>query len=123
MRSPPKKSALNRETRGTRRRVPRSPGRQRRSKSPQSTLEILETLLMRRMQISLSGEATHVSAAEAIMLQLMQKAMAGNARAWQAILKYQKFADQRSSKATELKFEDSDYTRAFAKSFGNKDDG
>jgi hypothetical protein len=75
------------------------------------------------MPISLSGQATRVSALEAIVLQLMQKAMAGNARAWQAILKYQEFAHQRPGKSPELKFEENDYTRAFAKSFGENDNG
>jgi len=55
--------------------------RQRRPARQESTLELMERLLSRRVSISVSGQATQVSATEAIVLQLMQKAMSGNARA------------------------------------------
>ncbi len=60
---------------------------------------------------------------DAIVLQLMQKAMPGNARAWRALLKYQEFAARRSDKSTELRFVESDYTRAVAKSSSRSADG
>jgi Family of unknown function (DUF5681) len=50
------------------------------------TLEIMERLLTRHVPISVSGESKQVTATEAIVLQLMQKAIAGNARAWRALL-------------------------------------
>ena len=83
----------------------------------------MERLLARRVSISVSGQAKRVSASEAIVLQLMQKAMSGNARAWRALLKYQEFADRRSDKSTELRFVESDYTRAVAKSPSRSGDG
>jgi len=70
-----------------------------------------------------SGQAKHVSASEAIVLQLMQKAMSGSARAWRALLKYQEFANSRSDKSTELRFVESHYTRAIAKSRSRSDNG
>jgi len=101
MASGPKKSPT---VRGAR----RAKGRRRcRSTDHESTLAILERLLSRRLSISVSGEPTRLSATEAIVLQLMQKAMSGNARAWRALLKYQEFANSRSNKSAELRFVES----------------
>jgi hypothetical protein len=97
--------------------------RRRRSVRQESTLEIMERLLTRRVSISVSGQAKRVSASEAIVLQLMQKAMSGNPRAWRALLKYQEFANSRSDKSTELRFVESDYTQAVAKSSSKSADG
>jgi hypothetical protein len=97
--------------------------RQRQRARQESTLEIMERLFARRVSISVSGQAKRVSALEAIVLQLMQKAMSGSARAWRALLKYQEFAARRSDQSTELRFVDSDYTRAIAKSPSRSNDG
>lgn len=113
MGSIPKKSAATRDS-------GRTKGRRCRQ---ESTLEIMERLLTRRVSISVSGQVKQVSASEAIVLQLMQKAMPGNARAWRALLKYQEFANSRSDKSTELRFVESDYTRAVAKSPSKGADG
>jgi hypothetical protein len=83
----------------------------------------MERLLTRRVSISISGKATRVSAIEAIVLHLMQKAMAGSARAWRISLKYKEFAESHSDKSTELLFVESDYTRAVANSSSSADDG
>jgi hypothetical protein len=60
----------------------------------------------------LSGETKEVPALEAIILQLMQKSMAGNGRATRVLLKYQELANRNLEKRLELTFVDSDYTRA-----------
>jgi Family of unknown function (DUF5681) len=96
-------------------RRPRRPPRQ------ESTLELMEWLLTRRV-ISMNGHAKQVSATEAIVLQLMQKAMSGNARACRALFKYQEFANSRSDKSKELRFVESDYTRAVASSSSRSHD-
>jgi len=83
----------------------------------------MERLMTRRVSISMSGHAKQVSATEAIVLQLMQKVMSGNPRACRALLRYQEFASSRSAKSTELRFVESDYTRALAKSSSRRDDG
>jgi hypothetical protein len=102
----------------------RAKGRRRRpSVGHESTFAMLERLLSRRPSISVSGEPTRLSATEAIVLQLMQKAMSGNARAWRALLKYQEFANSRSNRSAELRFVESDYTRAVAKSSSGSRDG
>jgi len=89
-------------------------GRGRESSRQESTLEIMDRLLSRRVSISVSGHARQVSASDAIVLQLVQKAMSGNPRAWRAILKYQEFANRRSVKSAKLRFVESEYTRAVA---------
>ena len=99
-------------------------GRSRRqSPRVESTLEILDRLFARRVPISLSGEAKQVSASEAIVLQLMQKAISGNPRAWRALLKYQEYANSHANKSTEVQFVENDYTRAVAKSSPSSDHG
>ena len=90
-----KKPPVERDARRAKSRRRRRPARQ------ESTLEIMDRLLARRVSISVSGHAKQVSASEAIVLQLMQKAMSGNARAWRALLKYQEFANSRSDRSTE----------------------
>jgi Family of unknown function (DUF5681) len=106
--------------RGTR----RPKGRRRGQRVCQeNTLEIMERLFARRVSISVSGQAKRVSGLEAIVLQLMQKAMSGSARAWRALLKYQEFAARRSDQSMEFRFVDSDYTRAIAKSPSRSADG
>ena len=78
---------------------------------------------MRQVPISVHGRVTRVPAAKAIVLQLMQRAMAGNTRAWRTLLKYKEFAESRSDKSTELQFVESDYTRAVANSSSSGEDG
>ena len=102
----------------------RARGRRRRWPARQeSTLEITDRLLTRRVPISVSGQATRLSATEAIVLHLIQKAMSGNPRAWRALLKYQEYANSRSDRSTEVRFIESDYTRAVAKSHSRSGDG
>ena len=91
-------------------------GRRRRQPARQEgTLNIMGRLLTRRVSISVSGKPKQVSAVEAIVLQLMQKAMSGNARAGRALLKYQAFSNSRSAGSLEVRFVDNDYTWAVAK--------
>ena len=102
----------------------RAKGRRgRRPAHQESTLEIMDRLLARRVSISVSGHAKQVSASEAIVLQLIQKAMSGVARAWRPLLKYQEYANSRSDRSTEVQFIESDYTRAVAKSPSRSDNG
>jgi uncharacterized protein DUF5681 len=111
-----KRTAEERGSRG-------SKARRRRPAREESTFDIMERLLTRRVSISVSGNVKQVSATEAIVLQLMQKAMSGNARVWPALLKHQQFGNSRSAKSPEIRFVESDYTRAFAKSSSRSDDG
>jgi hypothetical protein len=77
-----------------------------RSDRSESTLEIIEGLLERRISISVNGEPTRASALQAIMFQLLQRASAGNGRAMRTYQQYEEFAVRRSTKSTELQFDD-----------------
>jgi Family of unknown function (DUF5681) len=102
----------------------RAKGRRRRRPARQeSTLEIMDRLLARRVPISVNGHAKRVPALEAIVLQLIQNAVSGNGRALRALLKYQEFANSRSARSREVQFVESDYTRAVAKSPSRGEDG
>ena len=93
------------------------PKRQSRRRSrPESTIAIIDRLLADRAPVKIQGETTTVPAAEAIVLQLLQKALSGNARAWRALQRYQDFASSRSAKGVAFAFIDTDYTAAFASS-------
>jgi hypothetical protein len=83
--------------------APREKPSRRRSDRTQSTLEIVEGLLERRISISVNGEPTQASALQAIMLQLLQRASAGNGRAMRTYQQYEEFAGRRSSRSTELR--------------------
>ena len=84
----------------------------RRLRRSQSTLEVVEALLGRSVSISVNGEQTQASALQAIMLQLVQKVLAGSTRASRTYLQYQEFAARRSTKTTELQFDDDQDGRA-----------
>jgi hypothetical protein len=83
---------------------------------------MIDRLLLAPVQITLNGETIKVSALEAIMYQLVQKVMSGNARAFRVLLKYQEFANRHAEKKLELTFVDSDYTRALATQPSSIDD-
>jgi hypothetical protein len=88
--------------------------RRRNLSPPEGTVATIDRLLLAPMQITVNGEPKKATALEAIVFQLLQKAMAGSARAGRALLKYQEFASQNLEKKLELTFVDSDYTRALA---------
>jgi uncharacterized protein DUF5681 len=95
------------------------PGKPRRAKRSgprsdrsQTTLEIIERLLERRISISVNGEPTQASALQAIMFQLLQQVSAGSTRAMRTYQQYQEFAARRSTKSTELQFDDDQDGRA-----------
>jgi Family of unknown function (DUF5681) len=88
--------------------------RHRKPKRLESTVAIIDRLLLTPVQISLNGETKKASALEAIVFQLLQKAMSGRGRAIRALLKYQEFANRNLERKLELTFVESDYTRAFS---------
>jgi hypothetical protein len=87
---------------------------ERRPNAPESTLALIDRLLVAPVPITLNGETKKVPAIEAIVLQLMQKEMAGNPQAARTLLKYREFANQNADKRLEVIFVESDYTRALS---------
>ena len=97
--------------------------RGRRSKRDESTITIIDRLLARPVPITINGLTKRVPTGVAIVLQLLQKSMAGSGRASRALLKYRDFAASRSDKVIEITYLDSDYTRAFANSLSEDENG
>jgi len=97
--------------------------RRQRSTHRESALTISDRLLTSPVSITMSGELKQVSAAEAIVLRLLQKAMSGNLRACRVLSKYQEFASRYSNRSLELIFAESDYTKALAAFTARTDDG
>lgn len=95
----------------------------KRKKAEESTLAVVDRLLMQPHSITLNGEVRQVPTIEAIILQLLQKAIAGSGRAWRALLKYQDFADRRIERKLKVQYVDSEYTRAFKKAGRGKVNG
>lgn len=93
--------------------------KRRRESDPEDTLALIDRLLMEHVRVSINGRIRRIPAIEAIMLQLMQKEMAGDKYASRVLLKYEKLALQAGERRLEIKFVDSDYTRAF----GNLENG
>jgi hypothetical protein len=87
----------------------------------QSTLEIMERLLTSPVPITVGGTATRVTALEAIILQVMQKAMAGNGRAFRMLADYQELASKRAGGPAPLRFVENDYARMVTKDLSRSD--
>ena len=87
----------------------------KRRKRSESALATVDRLLLASTPITLNGNATRVTAIEAIVFQLLRKSMSGNARACRALLKYKKFVSQNMKKKVDLTFVDSGYTQAVAR--------
>jgi Family of unknown function (DUF5681) len=88
--------------------------RRRKRKAPESTVAMIDRLLAAPVPITVNGEIMSVPAIEAIVLQLMQKEMAGSAPAARALLKYREFANQNGEKRLQVIFVESDYTKALS---------
>jgi hypothetical protein len=100
-----------------------NPKRRRRSKAPEPTVAIIDKLLAAPVPIALNGETKNVPAIEAIVLQLMQKEMAGSAQAARTLLKYREFASHDGEKRLEVIFIESDYTKALSGQSGGPGNG
>lgn len=107
------KSALGRKKRegGNARRDSRPRGRKAKR---ESTLAIIDRLLLAPIRTSLNGKETRITVLEAIIYQLLQKEIAGDTRASRALLKYEELAKRGANQRLEIEFVDSDYTRSLA---------
>lgn len=106
--------ALGRKKRRRRRTAGQGAQRRRQKARPESTLDIIDRLLLTSVQTSLNGKATRITILAAIMYQLLQKELAGDVRAGRALLKYEELAKRGAGSRLEIEFSDSDYTRSLA---------
>ena len=81
---------------------------------PENMTAVIDHFLFNPVTITFKGQQMVVTAIEAIVLQLLRKAMEGEARARRALLKDQGFARQSAKVRLEVRFLDSDYTQSLA---------
>lgn len=92
-----------------------SGNRQRRYlKRVETTVELIDKLLLKPVEITVGERSRKVTTLEAILFRLWQKEVLGDARALKIRLKYQEFARQHSKPRIETVFVDNEYTTAFA---------
>lgn len=82
--------------------------RRRRTVHSRGTVAIIDDLLMRPINITLSGETQQVRTIDAILLQLLEKALTGNPRAWRVLMQFEAFAQRRARREFKIEFVDSD---------------
>jgi len=85
----------------------RKPGR------PETTVALIDRLLIAKISITFNSEPRIVTTLEAIVLTALQKMAAGDMRAARTLAKYQEFAARHGDRKLELAFIDNDYTRSF----------
>jgi hypothetical protein len=104
------------------RKAARKTGHDRR-KPPESTIGIIDRLLMSPVRTSLNGREATITALAAIIYQLLQKETAGDGRASRVLLRYEALGRKSTVKQLEVKFPESDYTRSLAKRQPEHGDG
>jgi hypothetical protein len=92
-----------------------SGNRQRRyPKRVETTIELIDRLLLKPIEIKVDDKPRRVTTLEAILFRLWQKEVAGDTRALKIRLKFEEFARQHSKPRIETVFVDNEYTAAFA---------
>ena len=111
---PPKRTRFRNNKSGNR-------NRQYRKRS-EGRIETMTRILLKPVEITVSGERKKITALEAILLQLRAKDLSDHPRASKVRLKYEEFARQNSQSRPQIVFVDSDYTQALAAKAPKKDD-
>jgi hypothetical protein len=111
---PPKRTRFRKNKSGNR-------NRQYRKRS-EGRAEMMTRILLKPVDITVSGERKRITALEAILLQLRAKDLSDHPRASKVRLKYEEFARQNSQPRPQIVFVDSDYTQALAAKAPKKDD-
>jgi hypothetical protein len=83
-------------------------------KRVETTVELIDKLLLKPVEITVDEKSRRVTTLEAILFRLWQKEVLGDPRALKIRLKYQEFARQHSKPRIETVFVDNEYTAAFA---------
>jgi hypothetical protein len=90
-----------------------NPNRKYPARKP-STLEFIDQLLLRPIEIVERGKTKRVTALAIIMLQLWRQEFSGSRRALAIRLKYEAIAQEAAERGVEVELAESDYTRALA---------
>jgi hypothetical protein len=91
-------------------------------KRAEGRIAMMTRLLLKPVEITVSGEAKKVTALAAILMQLRAKEVADHPRATSIRLKYEEFARQNSQPRPQIMFVDSDYTQALSAKAPKSDD-
>jgi hypothetical protein len=91
-------------------------------KRSEGRAEMMTRILLKPVDITVSGERKRITALEAIVLQLRAKDLSDHPRASKVRLKYEEFARENSQARPQIVFVDSDYTQALAAKAPKKDD-
>ena len=91
-------------------------------KRSEGRAEMMTRILLKPVDITVSGERKRITALEAILLQLRAKELSDHPRASKVRLKYEEFARQNSQSRPQIVFVDSDYTKALTAKAPKKDD-
>jgi hypothetical protein len=83
-------------------------------KRAETTVELIDKLLLKLVEITVGDKSRQVTTLEAILYRLWLKEVAGDARALKIRMKYQEFARQFFKPRIETVFVDNEYTAAFA---------
>ncbi|MFY9836775.1 MAG: DUF5681 domain-containing protein [Xanthobacteraceae bacterium] len=88
--------------------------RRRKLKPREGAVATIERLLLDPVGLTIDGQQKRAPALEAIVLQLLQKTMAGNVRAARILKRYRDLALENMERKLDLEFVESAYTRAVA---------
>jgi hypothetical protein len=83
-------------------------------KRVETTVELIDRLLLTPVEITVGEKSRRVTTLEAILFRLWQKEVLGDTRALKITLKFQEFAGQHTKPRIETVFVDNEYTAAFA---------
>jgi Family of unknown function (DUF5681) len=92
---------------------PGNPAR-RYPKRVETTVELIDRLLMQLVEITVGEKSRRVTTLEAILFRLLQKELVGDPRALKIRLKFEEFARRYLKPRFETVFVDNEYTTAFA---------
>jgi Family of unknown function (DUF5681) len=87
-----------------------------RPKPEETTIALIDRLLVAPIKIVKNGVPTRMPALNAIMHQLLQKALSGNKKAARALREFEAFASRNMTRRLEIVFVDNEYTTAFSAS-------
>jgi hypothetical protein len=91
-------------------------------KRSEGRVEMMTRILLKPVDITVSGERKRITALEAILLQLRAKELSDQPRASKVRLKYEDFARHNSRPRPRIVFVDSDYTQALTATAPKKND-
>ncbi len=88
-------------------------------KLAESSLAVIERLLFEPVRVMKNGEPAKMSAAAAIINQLMQKSFSGDRKATRVLQKYEEFANRNSVAQFQIVFVETDYSLALSATRNN----